>query len=499
MICDLGFGRDTDIVRPMPDERPNILLLISDNQRLDTIGSLGHTPCRTPTWDRMAGEGALFERVRTTSPVCSPARASIFTGLHPQEAGMQTIGFDYAEKDDGTGGEEADGITVEPFSQRLRDAGYETLYTGKWHLGEHNIRRWFDDTAATDQAFRDYTAWCRLHGISSGYVFGDPERAKPYRSRHYPHMSIPRTGLLDIPDDKEHNFWILSHAIELLETRRSDRPLFMTLSFEGPHPPLVVPEAYHDMYDPSDMSPPPNWGPAAGEPGFLADSYYRRQFLEFGEKFDAWRKSIAVYWGYATYIDHLFGLFLDRCEEAGLLDNTLVIMVSDHGEMLGQHGLNQKMSPYEENLLVPCVLRWPGRVPAGARVQADATLLDIAPTALAAAGIDGALASDGRNLLEYCDGSGKAPAARDCFSQWNMTPFEQTWHGVEPWRLIVRHPWKYVLHGNGEEELYYLEEDAYETDNRCGRKETHAIQDELRSALLDWCRRTGDGFLERVQ
>ena len=479
----------------MADNRPNILLLITDNQRYDTLGITGRTACRTPTWDRMAEGGLCFDRMRTTSPVCSPARASMFTGMQPQQVGMTTIGFDYAENDNGTGGEEAAGLNGTPFMQPLREAGYEALYVGKWHLGEHNVRQWHDGIAATNQAFADYTQWCRLHGLPDGYIFHDPQRSGHFRSQHPPHMSIPRTGVFDLPDDKEQNFWILSHAIELLESRRTDRPLCMTLSFEGPHPPLVVPAAYHDLYDPEAIEIPGNWGPQAGEPSFMGTSYYRRQFEEMGTDFDAWRKSIAVYWGYATYIDHLLGKFLDRCDEVGLLDDTMVIMVSDHGEMLGQHGLNQKMSPYEENLRVPCVIRWPGIVKTGTRCDTNVSLVDIAPTVLAAAGVSGPTL-EGRNLLDIAAApSGQAP--RDIFSQWNMTPWEQTWHGVEPWRLIVRHPWKYTLHENGEVEMFQLEEDPIEVHNRAGNPELADVESTLKEALLQWCQRTGDAFSQR--
>ena len=479
-------------------KQPNILMLITDNQRLDTLGAMKRTPCCTPTWDHVAGEGILLDHMRTTSPVCSPARASLFTGLQPQQAGMPTIGFDYAEKNDGSGGAEAPGLKVEPFSQPLRDAGYETLYVGKWHLGEHNIRKWFDATSATDQAFGDYTQWCRLHGLPDGYVFHDPERAKPFRSKHYPHMSIPRTGVLHVPDDKEQNFWILSHAIELLETRRTDQPLFMTVSFEGPHPPLVVPQKYYDLYNPASVERPPNFGAQSGEPSFLTDSYYRKQFREFGEDFDAWRKSIAVYWGYATYIDTLLGRFLDRCREAGLLEDSLLVMLSDHGEMLGQHGLNQKMSPYEENLRVPCVMRWPGVIEPGTRCGMDVSLVDIAPTVLAAAGIEPRTAVEGENLLDYLTGERLEPDSRNCFAVWNQTPFEKTWHGVEDWRLIVHRPWKYTLHENGEAELFNLADDPYETVNLSGSDELRAVEAELRRELIEWSRRTDDPFAQRV-
>lgn len=122
---------------------------------------------------------------------------------------------------------------------------------------------------------------------------------------------------------------------------------------------MVGPAAYYDMYDPAAIDVPGNWSPQPGESSFMASSYCRKQFEEFGADFYAWRKSIAVYWGYATYIDHLMGRFLDRCEELSLLDNTMVIMVSDHGEMLGQHGLNQKMSPSKKTSMSRVSLHGP--------------------------------------------------------------------------------------------------------------------------------------------
>ena len=136
-------------------------------------------------------------------------------------------------------------------------------------------------------------------------------------------MTVPRTGILDIPADKEHNRWILGHGFEMFGLRDPDRPFFLVISLEGPHPPLVVPEPWYHLYDPEAIPEPENWNPGPGEPGFLEGSYYRRLRNEWGEDFSAWRKSIAVYWGYATYIDALFGQFVQRLEECDLLDDTL--------------------------------------------------------------------------------------------------------------------------------------------------------------------------------
>ena len=225
--------------------KPNIVLLISDNQRLDTLGILGRTACRTPTWDRVAREGVLMENLRTTSPICSPARASFFTGFQPHQAGMPHLPYLGALRV-GQEDEYPDlEITRPPISHFLREEGYQCLYAGKWHLGTRNVQRWFDWVSACDNGERSYTEWCRWQGVPDGFIFHDDERSGPYRSAHYPRMTVPRTGILDIPADKEHNRWILGHGFEMFGLRDPDRPFFLVISLEGPHPPLVVPEPWY--------------------------------------------------------------------------------------------------------------------------------------------------------------------------------------------------------------------------------------------------------------
>jgi len=478
---------------------PNIVMLMCDGMRLDTVGMLNDTPCRTPTWDRVAKEGVFLRNLRSTAPMCSPARASIFTGLQPHQAGMGTCSLTYVEDGGETGDADCPAITAPPLSHYLRESGYETFYAGKWHMGEDNCRQWFDWSAACDQRDRDYSEWCRYQGIPDGFIFHDAVRSKPYRSKEYPGMSLYTPGILDIPEDKEHNYWVLGHALELLAMRRTDRPFFMTLSFEGPHPPLVAPERYYNMYDPADVVEPENWTANEREPSFLDGSYYRRIRNEWSENFDDWRKPIAVSWGYVTYVDSLFGMFLDRLSELGLMDTTAVVMLADHGDMFGQHGLSQIFCPYEEVLRVPCAIRRPGVIAPGSQCDMDASGVDIAPTVLAAAGIDPeTLAMEGENLLPYLRGEKDEPPSRDCFAEYNLSPFFATWQGVQNWRCLVRRPWKYVLHENGEAELFNLVEDPHERVNLAGAGQVRDNESDLREALLESARRRGDPFAERV-
>ncbi len=479
----------------MTQKTPNIVMLICDGMRVDWLGALGQTPCQTPTWDKMVREGALLEQHRTTGPMCSPARASILTGLQPHQAGMATISYTYTQQEKDDKAHKWPGLSRPAFAQSLREVGYETFHVGKWHVGENNIWQWYDWAACWRTGDPDYTAWCKLQGVPDGFVFHDPVRGAPYRSKQEPGMSLYQTGMLDIPEDKEHNWWVLSHAIELLHYRPGNKPFFFTLSFEGPHPPLVVPREYYDMYDPADVKQPENWESNDREPGFLSDSYYRKIRSEWSDDFDDWRKAIAVSWGYTTYVDRLFGIFLNNLEQLGVLENTVVVMLSDHGDMFGQHMLSQIFCPYDEVLRVPCVIRAPGQIAPG-RCVMDTSHVDIAPTILALAGTGSDGHMEGENLLPYLNGSRTAPDQRDTFCQYNMSPYFRQFHGVLEWRSLLRRPWKYVLHQNGSAELFNIEEDPGERNNRASLAQTQPLESELRRTLLAWCKRTSDRFVE---
>jgi choline-sulfatase len=477
-------------------------MLMTDNQRLDTIGAIGQTPCLTPTWDRVANEGVLCDHLRTTSPICSPARASIFTGKQPQQAGMPHLPYIVMASQGEPRPIDAptDEIQVPPISHYLRQKDYNCLYTGKWNLGDSNIGKYFDWFSACDQDDRDYTGWCKAKGIREGRIFHDPDPARygPFRSKHHPHMSVPRVAALDIPEEHEYNRWVIDRAFEVFEQRDRNRPLFMSVNMEGPHPPLIVPKRYLDMYDPAAITEPTNWGSTEDEPGFLESSYYRRLWREWGEDFDSWRKPLAVYWGFCTYIDELLGRFLTHVEREIGLDNTLVMMLSDHGEQMGQHGLWQKFCPYEEALRVPLVVRWPGVIDAGSRLSMDVSHVDVAATLLAAGGLDPAEAEvEGEDLLPYITGQHDQPESRDCFTQYNLAPDFASWHGVPSWRCLVRRPWKYVLHADGQQELYHLIHDPNELINLAGQPEQVDTVNTLRRALMDWCQRTGDERFKR--
>jgi arylsulfatase A-like enzyme len=485
----------------MAASRPNILLFINDQQRRDTLGFRGETACRTPNMDRMAQEGVSFDQAMTTAPLCTPARASMFTGLYPHQTGM-------ALNPEGAAGREAephDGheqSLQEPiFMQQLRSAGYRCYYSGKWHLGYRALWESVDKIAGyadgPPRVGAQYSAWCHEQGIPDG-VLHHPIQDNPYRSSRYPNMTIPKTGVHPLRKGQDFDAWIVNHTLDLLESRDPGHPFFLVCSLVGPHPPLVVPKEYYNLYDPAKIPEPINFNPGPGEPEFLEASYFRAIRNDWGTTWDAWQQSIAVYWAYITYIDELYGKVLERLEQERLLDETLIVMITDHGVMNGQHGLHNMMCSYEEAVRVPFLMRLPAVVPPGWRCAAPVSHIDLAPTILSVAEISPPTKLPGINLLELTGGPPANLPQRDIFSEYCLDE-SWDWHKVRDWRLMVRGPWKFVFHDGGEEEFYNLEEDPWEMENQAGTPSLQPLVKELREALLDWMVRTRDPLTERAR
>lgn len=454
---------------PEPAGRPNVLLVISDQQRPDTLGFRGETPCRTPHMDRLAAEGASFDRALTPCPLCLPARAATFTGLYPHQNDML----------DNT----ASALEECQLLDTFRAGGYEVSYAGKWHMGAGNIGRFTDRDAGDSTA--EYSRWCEERGLVDGWTFNDP-RVRTHRT---PSMSIPRALPLDMLPETTNDAYIADFALEHLRTRDPSRPFFQVCSFNGPHPPFMIPEPYFSMYDREAVREPPNFGPQAGEPEANRTSYYRALFEDHGTDFAAWRESYAVYWGFTTLIDDQLGRLLAELEHQGVLDDTIVVFMSDHGENLGAHGLWHKMVAYEESVRVPLLVRWPKGIRPGARLSSPVSLIDLAPTLAGLCGLPAAPAWSGLDLAPTLAGTAEVPADRPLFALHRPLG---DWMKTVPWRMAVRSGWKYVWHAGDRGELYDLASDPCETVNRIDDTGAAPIRSALADDLATFMAETGD-------
>jgi arylsulfatase A-like enzyme len=309
-------------------------------------------------------------------------------------------------------------------------------------------------------------------------------------------MTIPKTKVQDLPPDKTYDAWVTDIALRFYHERPKDKPFFLVSSWFGPHPPFLIPEPYYSMYDPADIPEPPNFKPQPNKPRANATSYYHQLWLDHGDNWEAWKKSVAVYWGYVTMMDDLVGRLLQALEEDGIIDETLVIFTSDHGEMLGSHGLWQKMMPYEEGLRVPLLMRYPKRIKPGVRSNVVSSLIDLPATILSIANETIPDNYAGRDLsAAFTDG---AEFQDDAYRFSEHQPLGE-WHQAVDFRLVVDNHFKYVWNNDDLDELYDLESDPFELNNLVNAPNLAGDLARLQNRLQRWMSETDDPLLPRFK
>ncbi|HEV2126505.1 MAG TPA: sulfatase-like hydrolase/transferase, partial [Chloroflexota bacterium] len=466
----------------MSRRQPNILLFITDQQRWDTLGYTGRTACRTPNLDRLAREGVAFDRCITPDPICSPARAALFTGRYPHATGV--------------GHNREIPLERPTLPEAFRDTGYHVAYSGKWHLGRGRGAAALDGWLG--ERGQGYKQWMAEHGFLDTYPYGtDAFRYTTPSARGIPagesptgstagstaqlgmqSVSSPRTAPQEGLTEWLHESWVVNRTLEYLETRPKDQPFFHVCSVIGPHPIFVIPEPYYSLYDPARVPEPANFADLMEDkPAFQSRSIWHQAAKAHGSDWDAWRKSMAVYWGFVTMIDELLGRVLLRLESLGLADDTIVVFTSDHGEQMGSHGLFQKSCMYEESLRVPLIVRAPKMAAGGRRIDAPVSLADLAPTLMALTGIsesgEALLETQGRHLSGWLtdarsippenSGASDDPASGAVFSEYKPYGSAEQMTDI---RCIVGPRYKYAWNRDDRDELYDTWCDPAELHNR---------------------------------
>ncbi|MFO7956212.1 MAG: sulfatase-like hydrolase/transferase [Candidatus Brocadiia bacterium] len=389
----------------MTDRRPNILMIVTDQQRADTIGALGNDAIRTPQLDRLAREGTSFRRAYTCCPVCGPTRHALSTGI-PPHVGLMTDNF---------GGPKMD---VPDFAAMLHDAGYQTAGYGKPYEafgrpkthtppGVPSSLDAFDEFLTTNE---DYKPWFAEQGID---WVGE---ARGAGTEYY---YIPM--LLPYPDKYDRTHWTADRSVEFLRRRDRDRPFLLCTHFGRPHPSWQVPYPWFYLYRANQMEPPLR--PANYRDYQCRANRFQNRYKWMEEACDGddmlLRRIRAAYYAAISYVDFHVGRILEALGDE--IEDTLVIFTCDHGEMLGDYGCVGKRCMLEAAVRVPLIARLPGYVPEGRECRGAASSLDIMPTVLEAAGLDCPELAEGRSLREVAD---LEAGERIVFSQ-----FSRSWNG----------------------------------------------------------------------
>jgi arylsulfatase len=436
------------------NEKPNILWFCTDQQRFDTIHSLGNHLIRTPNTDRLIKHGTCFTQAYAQSPVCTPSRASFLTGRYARTTRCRQNGQQIPSYE-------------RLLSRLFADQGYVCGLAGKLHLSScaaGRVESRIDDGYSVfhwshhpqpDWPENGYTQWLSQHGKTWDQLYHSG-KGTPYVKE-------------GVPAEFHQTTYCAEKTIEFIREQQNQNWFFSFNCFD-PHHPFDPPAEYFEKYD-VDSMPLPKIQPgeldnkpryqkldskwAHNEPG-----YFDVQAMTDRDR----REVTAAYYAMVELIDDQLGRIIKALEETNQLENTLIIFMSDHGEMLGDHGLYLKGPHfYDESVRVPLVLHWPKGIKAGVQCTALFELLDLAPTLCDLSGIPQYEGFQGRSAAKICQGNADPTSHRDhVFSEYCNA---WTHHHAYGSMLRTETDKIVVYHGTEDGELYDLEKDPDEFEN----------------------------------
>lgn len=466
--------------------RHNVLFLMTDQHRVDTLGCYGNRHVRTPRLDALAAQGTRFDNFYTPTAICTPARASLLTGYAPFRHGLLA---NY-ERNVGYIEDLRDGQFT--FPGQLRSAGYNLGLVGKWHAG---VRK-----KAGDYGFdgAHYPGW---HN-----PIDHPDYLRYLTERDLPtyHITDPVRGVapngspgnllaarLQQPVEATFEYYLATRAIELLERYAESHaargePFFLATHFFGPHLPYILPDAYFDMYNPRLVTLPPSMVESFESKPPVQRNYSALWGFDTMST-ETTRKLIAAYWGYVTLIDEQVGRILDAMHDLGLDDTTAVFFTADHGEFTGAHRLHDKgPAMYDDIYRIPGIVRVPG-CPAGQIRDEFAMLTDCTATILELADTDPGSALDSESVVPLVAGE-EGGGRREIVAEFHGHHFPY------PQRMLRDHRYKLVINPESRGELYELTTDPYELHNRYDHPELRDVRNSLLRRLYETLRERGDNF-----
>lgn len=450
-------------------KQPNILLLMCDQFRGDTLSYKHHPDIQTPYLDTLAKEGASFDHAYSACPSCIPARAALFTGKSQKKHGR--VGYE-------------DGINWDydhMLAQELSDHGYQTKCVGKMHV--HPVRKscGFQSISLHD----GYIAYYRNNKIPH---YQHQEVSDDYlyylKNNVGQHADVTATGpecnsWVTHPWIYEERFhptnWTVDESIRFLQTRDREKPFFLMTSFVRPHQPFDAPQSYFDIYKNKQLRSPAkgDWidNKRTEQFGYSKDSI-------FGSNNEAMKHdAMAGYYASITHVDHQIGRLLTSLQEDGAYEDTIIVFLSDHGELLFDHDLYRKVFPYEGSSHIPLIFSVGKNIESIRPLQSDTLveLRDILPTLLDFAGIDIPRDVDGLSLASELKGQSKINRS--------YLHGEHSFHSDLSTHFIVTNEDKFIWYSQtGEEQYFNLLNDP--------REEHNAIHDTAYQDRIEYLRNT---------
>lgn len=428
-------------------DKPNVVFIAIDDQN-DWIGAMGgHPLAKTPHIDRLALRGTLFLNAHCQAPLCNPSRTSLMLSLRPTTTGVYGLAPWFRTLDAWK-----DRVTI---SQHFKAHGYRTLTAGKIHHG---------GVGGPLQRAKEFDVWGSAGGIGA-----KPEKKliPPTPMGNHPLMDW---GVFSHRDEDKGDYQVASWAVEQIQSAPKDQPFFLAAGFFLPHVPCYATQKWFDLY-PDDDSVLPRVQPNDRDdtPRFSWYLHWNlpEPRLKWVQENHQWRNLVRSYLACTSFVDAQVGRVVKALDDAGLSENTIIVLWGDHGWHLGEKGITGKNTLWDRGTRVPLIFAGPG-VSRGGRCTQPAELLDIYPTLIELCGLTG------RNDLE---GISLVPQLKDASTKRErpaITSHNQGNHGIRSER------WRYIRYADGSEELYDLHADPHEWSNLAAEPEHDAVITEHR-------------------
>jgi choline-sulfatase len=439
------------------EQRPNILIIMSDQHHAGVMGRAGDAVAGTPNLDRLAGDGVRFSNAYCTCPLCGPSRMSFLTCRHPHEIDQ----WDNACQLSGD---------IPTFAHAFLSAEYDTVLSGRMHFVGWDQRHGFAERLIGDVQESSYLA----AGFELRKVLGDLVDT--------PGMSL--TGLVKSGPGRTgyqaYDQAVTRATVDWLQRRGQDRqdPFLLTVGYVSPHCPFVAPpedfERYRTRISVADL-------PLPDENLHPRNAALSRSFgTDPAPPIDAQWRSRVAYYGLCSFLDRQVGAVLSAVRQAGLADDTIVVYCSDHGEMLGEHGMWWKSTFYDGACRVPLIVSWPGRFSSGELRTENVSLMDIGTTLIDLAGIDPLPGASGRSFRELLHVGHVGHVEWDLFAEYTPEPGPVC-------RMVRSGPWKYNYYHGMKPELFNLQDDPGELNNLSGQPHLDHVEQRLHTRVLqEW-------------
>ena len=470
-------------------KKPNLLFIFTDQQRVDTMRCYGNVHLDVAHLNALADGSFVFENAYVSQPVCSPSRATMLCGLYPHTARVPACNV--------------------PLPREMRtiaemvSADYRCCYNGKWHLGDEIFpQHGFGEWVGTEDSYRRHFSSAERHRYRSAYHHFLVANGFEPDAESEGQRVFSRHVEASMPEPFTKAAFQGDRAAQFIRACGDD-PFVLAVSYLEPHPPHTGP--FNDYCDPDDLPVGPAFRQKPPANASLLNRVLAAYYMESEEygydlrTDEGWRAVRARYFGNVTLVDRSVEKILTALEESGQADNTIVVFTSDHGEMVGDHGILGKTVLYEESVKVPLLIRVPWLSKQQRIVPGNISHIDLVPTLLDLMG---------EPIPEHLQGESRVPvmtgeatlAENDAFIQWNRSDGHPRPGEAEvnpamgtPWRCIVSSDrWKLNLSAHDQCELYDLNTDPHEMINRFGDPKHRTRIRDLAARIRQWQALTND-------